>query len=116
INESKWHRAVRMRMFVINQRVRVKIENPGPNRRVPDYVRGKLGVIVGVHGTVPNYSHDHSENWGPLYSVLFGVQAPDSHSKEKIIVDIHESWLVAAPRSEERRVGKEWRTRIARTE
>ena len=86
-----------MVMFVINQRVRVKIENPGPNRRVPDYVRGKLGVIVGVHGTVPNYSHDHSENWGPLYSVLFGVQAPDSHSKEKIIVDIHESWLVAAP-------------------
>jgi len=85
-----------MSVFVINQRVRVKTENPGPNRRVPDYVRGKLGVIVSVHGTVPNSSHDHSEDWGPLYSVLFATQAPKSHSKEKIIVDIHESWLVDA--------------------
>jgi len=86
-----------MSVFVMNQRVRVKIENPGPNRRVPDYVRGKLGVIVNAHGIVPDYSHDHSEDWGPLYSVLFGAQAPDSRSKEKIIVDIHESWLVEAP-------------------
>ena len=85
-----------MGVFVINQRVRVKIENPDPNRRVPGYVRGKLGVIVSVHGTVPNYSHDHSEDWGPLYSVLFGAQAPDSHSREKIIVDIHEPWLADA--------------------
>ncbi len=85
-----------MSVFVINQRVRVKIENPGPNRRVPDYVRGKLGVIVNAHGIVPDYSHDHSEDWGPLYSVLFGAQAPDSRSKEKIIVDIHESWLLDA--------------------
>ncbi len=85
--------------FVINQRVRVKIENPGPNRRVPDYARGKLGVIVSVHGTVPNYSHDHSEDWGPLYSVLFEPEAPCSHPKEKIIVDIHESWLSDASTS-----------------
>ena len=86
-----------MSVFVINQRVRVKIENPGPNRRVPHYVRGKLGVIVNAHGIVPDYSHDHSEDWGPLYSVIFGAQSPDSRSKEKIIVDIHESWLVEAP-------------------
>ncbi len=85
-----------MGVFVINQSVRVKIENPGPNRRVPSYVRGKLGVIVTVHGTVPNYSHDHTEDWGPLYSVIFDAQTPDSHSREKIIVDIHESWLVGA--------------------
>jgi hypothetical protein len=85
-----------MGMFVLNQRVRVKIENPGPNRRVPSYVKGRLGVIVSAHGTVPNYSHDHSEDWGPLYSVLFGAQAPNIHPKEKIIVDIHESWLVDA--------------------
>ncbi len=85
-----------MGVFVINQRVRVKTENPGPNRRVPDHVRGKLGVIVRVHGTVPNYSHDHSEDWGPLYSVLLGAQTPGNSSKENIIVDIHESWLVDA--------------------
>ena len=79
--------------FVISQRVRVKFENASPNRRVPDYARGKLGVIVSVHGTVPNYSHDHLEDWGPLYSVLFELVSPSSNSKEKIIVDIHEPWL-----------------------
>ena len=85
-----------MGRFVIDQRVRVKIENPGPNRRVPDYARGKLGVIVSVHGTVPNCSHDHLEDWGPLYSVLFEPVPPRSNSKEKIIVDIHEPWLSEA--------------------
>lgn len=89
-----------MSKFVINQKVRVKTENPGPNKRIPDYVRGKLGVIIAVHGTVPNYSHDHSEDWGPLYSVLFGtLQAPDSHSREKVIADIHEPWLIDAATS-----------------
>ena len=86
-----------MGRFVVGQRVRVKTENPGPNRRVPDYVKGRLGVVFRVHGAVPDYSHDHSEDWGPLYSVLFGsTQVPDSHSNEKVIVDIHESWLADA--------------------
>ena len=86
-----------MGRFVISQRVRVKFENVGPNRRVPDYVKGKLGVIVSVHGTVPNYSHDHAEDWGPLYSVQFEPEATASHPREKIIVDIHEPWLSDAP-------------------
>ncbi len=90
-----------MKKFVINQKVRVKIENPGPNRRVPSYARGKVGVIVAVHGTVPNYSHDHSEDWGPLYSVMFGsVRGPVGLSREKIITDIHESWLIDATNSD----------------
>ena len=87
-----------MGRFVVSQRVRVKTENPGPNQRVPDYVRGRLGVVFRVHGAVPNYSHDHSEDWGPLYSVLFAsTRAPDSRFNEKVIVDIHESWLAEAP-------------------
>ena len=86
-----------MGRFVVSQRVRVKTENPGPNQRVPDYVRGRVGVVFRVHGAVPDYSHDHSEDWGPVYSVLFGgTEAPDSHSNEKVIVDIHESWLAEA--------------------
>src|SRR5213593_3604049 len=81
--------------FVVSQRVRVKTENLGPNRRVPDYVRGRLGVVFRVHGAVPDYSHDHSEDWGPLYSVLFGsTQALDSHSNEKFTVTIQNSCLV----------------------
>ena len=82
-----------MGRFVISQRVRVKFQNVSPNRRVPGYVRGKLGVIVSVHGTVPNYSHDHAEDWGPLYSVQFETEGTGGHPREKIIVDIHEPWL-----------------------
>ena len=85
--------------FVIGQRVRVKFENASPNRRVPDYVRGKLGFIVSVHGTVPNYSHDHVEDWGPLYSVQFEPEPTGSRRREKIIVDIHEPWLSDATAS-----------------
>jgi len=86
-----------MGRFVIGQRVRVKFENVGPNRRVPDYVKGKLGVIVSVHGIVPNYSHDHTEDWGPLYSVQFELEGTGSLPREKIIVDIHEPWLSDTP-------------------
>lgn len=78
-----------MKGFEANQRVRVKKENASPNRRVPDYVRGRTGVIVKVHGAVPNYEHDHPDNWGPLYSVLFDGISPN----EKIVVDLHEPWL-----------------------
>lgn len=84
-----------MKGFVIDQQVRVKEENPGPNRRVPHYIRGRAGVIVGVHGVLPNYQHDHADDWGPLYSVLFDlaeVFSRRSHN-EKVIVDIHEPWL-----------------------
>src|SRR2546427_11311876 len=83
--------------FVVSQRVRVKAENLGPNRRVPDYVRGRLGGGFRAHGAVPDYSHAHSEDWGPLRSALFrSTQAPNRHSNQKVIVDIHETRLAEA--------------------
>lgn len=78
--------------FEVNQRVRVKRENPGPNRRVPGYARGMTGVIVKAHGVVPGHGHDHADDWGLLYSVL--LDDPSGHSgMERIILDLHISWL-----------------------
>lgn len=80
-----------MESFQVNQTVRVKTEKLGPNKRVPDYIRGRTGVVVKAHGEVPNHEHDHPDNWGPLYSVMF-----DSGSeREKIVVDLHGPWLEA---------------------
>lgn len=78
-----------MEKFGMNQRVRVRVENPGPNERVPEYIKGRVGLVVGVHGEVANYEHDHADPWGPLYSVLFEGTSPT----EKVIVDLHEPWL-----------------------
>lgn len=84
-----------MPRFIVNQRVRIKRENPGPNRRVPRYARGKTGVIVVVHGTLSNYTHDHADDWGPLYSVVLDQDSTDGFQQNTIIVDVHEPWLEA---------------------
>jgi hypothetical protein len=78
-----------MKEFSIGQRVRVRTDYEGPNRRVPAYVKGKIGIVLRVHGEVANYRHDHADDWGALYSVLF-----DGSSRgEKLIVDLHQPWL-----------------------
>ena len=82
-----------MTKFIVNQRVRIKSENPGANRRVPQYARGKVGIIVVAHGTLSNCTHDHADDWGPLYSVALDQGSSDGFHEKKIIVDVHEPWL-----------------------
>ena len=84
-----------MSKFIANQRVRIKRENPGPNRRVPQYARDKTGVIIVVHGVLSNYTHDHADDWGPLYSIVLDQDSPHGPQENKIIVDVHEPWLEA---------------------
>jgi hypothetical protein len=79
--------------FLENDRVRVKIENPGsPNLRTPSYVRGKTGTITGSYGEVVDseFDHDHRVSWGPLYTVVFDLWG---EPRTRIFVDLHESWL-----------------------
>jgi len=80
-----------MKPLAVNQKVRVRTELISPNRRVPSYVRGKIGAIIKVHGIIPDFQHDHADDWGPMYSVLFEV----SSRGEKVSVDLHEPWLEA---------------------
>ena len=78
--------------FEVNQRVRVRRESQGTNRRVPEYARGRTGTIVRSHGVVPGHGHDHADDWGPLYSVLLD-RSTRSSDGENLCLDIHSSWL-----------------------
>lgn len=86
--------------FSVNDNVAVKRENPGGTRRTPNYIRGKKGRIIRSHGTIGGHSHDHAEDWGPLYTVIFEhgevFESVPGRSDDKIAVDIHENWLEPA--------------------
>lgn len=80
--------------FTVGQRVRIKREGGGTNRRVPEYARGGTGTIVRSHGVVTGNRHDHAEEWGPLYSVL--LDPATGSSGERLFLDIHAPWLEEA--------------------
>lgn len=83
--------------FKVRDSVRVKEMNDDGNPRVPHYIRGKTGRVLQVHGVVQGYLHDHLENRGPLYSVIFDRgEIFGRSSNEKIVVDVHEGWLEAS--------------------
>jgi hypothetical protein len=77
--------------FKIGQKVRVKTESRGTNRRVPEYAKGATGTIVRSYGVVTGHQHDHAKDWGPLYNVL--LDPASGFSGEKLLLDIHDSWL-----------------------
>ena len=82
--------------FHVGDQVRIKQENPAGNPRTPKYVRGKQGVIVAVHGVIPN-PHDHRGLYAPLYTVLFDVnEIFGGSSHDKLRVDVHDEWLEAS--------------------
>jgi hypothetical protein len=63
------------------------------NRRTPEYIRGKRGVIGLVHGVLEN-PKDHRSLYDPLYTVRFDLSALSSCSdRDSIWVDVHEEWL-----------------------
>lgn len=79
--------------FKPGDRVLVKRENPDGNPRTPQYIRGKKGVIVEVHGVISN-PRDHRGLYPPLYTVLFEVEETfGGTSPDKLWVDVHEEWL-----------------------
>jgi nitrile hydratase subunit beta len=78
----------------VGKRVRVKAQNPEGTHRTPEYIKGKIGMIEGVHGVVSGYEIDHREDWGPLYTVVFDTrEIANISGKDKILVDVHEDWL-----------------------
>ncbi len=86
-----------MSKFRVQDRVLVMKESPCATRRTPHYVRGKTGTIIEVHGKVQGHEHDHPDDWGPLYSVIFEtIELFGYPSNEKIVLDLHESWLEEA--------------------
>ncbi|HEX4194267.1 MAG TPA: SH3-like domain-containing protein [Stellaceae bacterium] len=81
--------------FQIGDRVRVKSVEPAGNPRTPIYIRGKTGVVIGIHGRIDN-PVDHRGIYPPLYTVEFEVREVfGTASADRLAVDIHDDWLEA---------------------
>jgi nitrile hydratase len=83
--------------FSIGQRVKIKAENPGDLKRVPPYIKGKIGVVQVARGKFHN-PRDHRDERPPIYSVLFRHDElfPSSGGSDTIIVDVFEDWMMPA--------------------
>lgn len=79
--------------FRPGQRVRVTLTSEHGNPRTPAYVKGHVGVIVSLHGRIPNPT-DHRGIYPPLCTVAFEVaELFGSSRNERLYVDVHEDWL-----------------------
>lgn len=79
--------------FQVGDRVRVKSANPDGNPRTPLYIRGKVGVVTGIHGRIDN-PIDHHGIYPPLYTVEFAVRDVfGTDSSDRLAVDVHDDWL-----------------------
>ena len=79
--------------FKVGDTVRVRQDQPGGNPRTPGYVRGKMGVVVTVHGVIDN-PLDHRGHYPPLYTVMFEVNKVfEGPGDGKLCLDVHEEWL-----------------------
>jgi nitrile hydratase len=83
--------------FSVGERVKIKTENPGDLKRVPKYIKGKVGVVQKVRGRIVN-PRDHRDERPTLYSVVFSPQElfPQTSKNDKVIVDVFEDWLMPA--------------------
>src|SRR5262245_6215555 len=83
--------------------VAVKFEDRRGHIRTPWYIRGKTGWIERVYGDFPNpeslaFGHDGLPK-RTLYLVAFNqadIWGKSSSSKDKVLVDIYEHWLIPA--------------------
>lgn len=79
--------------FQIGDRVQVKVTNLEGNPRTPPYIRGKVGVVIALHGRIDN-PIDHRGVYPPLYTVEFEVRDVfGTDSSDRLAVDIHDDWL-----------------------
>jgi nitrile hydratase len=88
-----------MPFYSVGQQIRAaRNGNPG-HTRLPQYVRGRLGVIHAYHGAhaFPDLSARGEEVHQPLYSVVFEAAElwPEAAgSKDKVYLDLWESYLL----------------------
>ena len=92
--------------FVLGQRVRTRSEVAGHHTRLPDYARGKQGVIERVHG-VHIYADSHAQGLGEdpqwLYGVVFDetelwperARSSSAQGRLKVAIDAWEPYLEA---------------------
>lgn len=88
--------------FAVGDRVRAKVMHPAGHTRLPRYVRGRTGSIVGIRGhhVFPD-SHCATDDEDPqwLYSVAFSsveLWGPQGRAGDEIILDLWEPYLEPA--------------------
>jgi nitrile hydratase beta subunit len=93
------------RTFSVGDRVRVREQHVAGHCRMPGYVRGKTGIVVGVSPAYPfpdAHGHGiHAED-EPTYDVRFTTQElwPDGSEDALVHVGLFESYLEAAASSD----------------
>jgi hypothetical protein len=82
--------------FAVGDRVRVRSEVDGGNRRTPDYAKGRTGMVTACHGVIDN-PLDHHHPYPPLYTIVFRVvDLSGKTSLDLVTADLHEEWLEPA--------------------
>ena len=80
--------------FEVGQRVRVSARSHGGHHRTPDYVKGKTGTVVGLHGAYTNpETRAYGEDGLPKQQLY--LVALEGESSDRIYVDVYEHWLEA---------------------
>lgn len=80
--------------FSVGERVRIKMENGEDPKRVPKYIRGKLGLIQEARGELVSPRDHHRRP--PVYSVVFSLDKIVSgyESSDLLFVDVFEDWMI----------------------
>ncbi len=85
--------------FRVGDPVRARNLNPSGHTRLPRYVRGRIGVIVRVHGTFvfpDSNAHFRGEHPQPLYAVRFGARelwGDAADARDSVTLDLWEAYL-----------------------
>jgi nitrile hydratase len=87
--------------FSVGQRVRTNMSITAFHTRLPAYVRGRVGVIEGYHGSqpLPDTSARGVIKLEPLYTIAFEAASlwPEAQARrERVFVDAWESYLEPA--------------------
>ena len=88
-----------MARFTVGSRVRARPGDPDGHTRVPRYVRGHRGEIVGLHGEwkLPDTAVRGTLLTEPVYAVRFSAADLWGHGQHSVIVELWESYLEEAP-------------------
>jgi nitrile hydratase subunit beta len=94
--------AVARESFQIGNKVRVKNEFVSGHVRMPGYIRGKTGIVVGISPAYPfpdAAAHNLQAQDEPTYDVRFRTEDlwPQAADKASVHVGIFESYLEKAP-------------------
>ena len=87
--------------FAVGDAVRARNLNPAGHTRLPRYVRGRYGVIAGIHGNhvfPDTAAHNLGEHPQPLYSVRFAARelwGEQGGERDSLYIDLWEQYLEA---------------------